>query len=39
MNTLQETQTLGAMHNRWEGITRGYTEQDVQKLRGTVDIK
>ncbi len=39
MNTMQEVQTLGPMNNRWEGITRPYTEHDVQKLRGTVDIK
>lgn len=39
MNTLNEVQTLGSMNNRWDGITRPFTLQDVQKLRGTVDIK
>ncbi len=39
MNTLNNVRTLGSMNNRWDGIIRPYTLQDVQKLRGTVDIK
>ncbi len=39
MHTLNDVQTLGSMNNRWDGITRPYTLQDVQKLRGTIDIQ
>lgn len=39
MPTFEDVQTRGPMNNRWEGVTRPYTEHDVQKLRGTVDIK
>src|ERR687892_18465 len=28
-----------ATNERWHGITRGYTAEDVMKLRGTVEIK
>ena len=28
-----------ATHERWRGITRGYTAEDVVKLRGSVEIK
>jgi isocitrate lyase len=39
MHTIQETQTLGNMKNRWQGITRDYSPQDVQRLQGSVLIK
>ncbi len=39
MSTLFDVQTLGAMNNRWEGVVRSYTREDVLRLRGTVDIK
>ena len=29
----------GATNERWHGITRSYTAEDVMKLRGTVEIK
>ena len=28
-----------AQHNRWDGITRPYTQDDVERLRGTVRIE
>ena len=34
--TLEKEWTTG---ERWRGITRGYTAEDVVKLRGTVEIK
>lgn len=39
MQSFSETQTRGVMHNRWDGIERPYREEDVKKLRGTVDIQ
>lgn len=39
MEPLHETQTLGPMKNRWEGITRPYSREDVGRLRGTVAIR
>ncbi|MBX2990873.1 MAG: isocitrate lyase [Bacteroidetes bacterium] len=39
MPTFEDVQTLGSMNHRWDGVTRPYSEHDVQKLRGTVDIK
>ena len=39
MSTMFDVQTLGAMNNRWEGVVRSYTRENVQRLRGTVDIK
>ncbi len=39
MNTYDDVQTLGIMRHRWDGILRPYSPEDVQKLRGTVDIK
>ena len=39
MQSLQDTQTLGPMQHRWEGIVRPYSTDHVNKLRGTVEIK
>ncbi len=39
MQSISETQTRGPMRNRWDGIERPYREEDVKKLRGTVDIQ
>ena len=39
MPTFEDLQSLGTIHNRWEGITRPYTMEEVQKLRGTVAIQ
>lgn len=39
MQTFEDAATRGPMHNRWEGIIRPYTEEDVNKLRGTIDIQ
>ncbi|MBI5471387.1 MAG: isocitrate lyase [Ignavibacteriae bacterium] len=38
MDSLYSVQTLGAMRNRWDGITRAYTWDNVQKLRGSVNV-
>jgi isocitrate lyase len=39
MQSLHDVQTLGTMKNRWDGIIRPYSQDEVTKLRGTVDIK
>lgn len=39
MQPLHDTQTLGPMKHRWEGILRPYTSQDVSKLCGSVAIR
>jgi len=39
MQTFDDVQTRGPLHNRWDGIVLPYTEEDVQKLRGTVAIQ
>ncbi len=38
MQTFEHVATRGTLHNRWDGIVRPYTEEDVKKLRGTIDI-
>ncbi len=39
MQTFEDVATRGTLHNRWDGIVRPYTEDDVKKLRGTIDIR
>lgn len=39
MQTFEEVQTRGPMHNRWDGIVRPYSGEDVKKLRGTVSVQ
>jgi isocitrate lyase len=36
---MRDFRTFGPVRNRWEGISRPYSKEDVQKLQGTVPIR
>ncbi|MFL6555904.1 MAG: isocitrate lyase, partial [Bacillus sp. (in: firmicutes)] len=36
---VEQLQESWEMDNRWKGITRPYTAEDVIKLRGSIDIE